>query len=284
VLYIFHAICIFIWLLGVIKNGKYSWHAIINTYFIFLLVVDVPEVFFSHYLGFYRFLIHLLFDFNKDDQLGLIFSDGFILPVFSIIVCHYATQIKNHWRLTFIFTLLQGILEWIYLRLGYLLYHKWNLWLSVTLYFIGIRLSTEYASRLMRYNPPVSYSLRIAAATYSVTVWVGAVLGGLLIRLYEWTPHLFTLQSAEDRFPDVSISWVLALLSAIIVPKIPLKYRPIVFMIFSALATAFCYFAYGHGWLIYHRWNHLLTALRWFIPFIVIMWFDHWESTYAKDP
>jgi hypothetical protein len=103
-------------------------------------------------------------------------------------------------------------------------------------------------------------------------------------RIYEWSPHLFRLQSAEDRFPDVSISWVLALLSAIIIPKTPLTYRPIVFMIFAALATVFYYFAYGHGWLIYHRWNHLLTALHWFIPFIVIMWFDHWESIHSKNP
>jgi len=263
-----------------VKKGKYSWFVVISAYFMFVLIVDAPKVVFSHFLRLYTFPINLLSDPNKDHQLGLIFSDGLILPLTGIIFCHYAAQTKNHWRLSCVFTVLQGTLEWVYLNLGYLHYYKWNIWLSVAIYFIGFRITAKYASRIMRYNPPVPYALRIAGATYTTTVWVGAVLGGELIRLYEWIPHIFKLHSAEDRFPDVAISWALALLSSLIVPEIHHKYRPMVFVIFAAIATAIYYVGYARGWLIYHSWNHLFTALRWFVPFGVVMWFDICESNH----
>lgn len=282
-LYIFQTICFSIWFFWVIRRGKYSWHAILNTYFICLLVVDTPEVIFFHFYRLYTFPTHLLSNPNADYQLGLIFSDGIILPLTGIIFCHYAVQTKHLWRLSFGFTLLQGTLEFIYLGLGYLHYNNWSHWLSLAFYFIGFRIAAGYASRIMKYNPPVPYSLRIAASVYASTVWFGAVLGGVLLNLYEWRPGLFKLPSAEDRFPDVGISWVLALFSAMIIPRIPLRYRPIVFIVFAALTTSFCYFAYGHGWLIYHRWNHFLTALRWFVPIIIVIWFDRWESVRAKS-
>jgi hypothetical protein len=240
------------------------------------------EVIFNPLLRFYSFPVHLLSDLNKDRHLGLVFSDGIILPFTSIIFCHYVIQTQTYWRLILFFNLLQGILEWLYLSMGYLYYHKWLIGLSIAFYFIGSCLSARYASRLMQYNPPVPYVIRLAAATYSFTVWLGGIFSGLL-GLFEWKPQLFTLPSAEERFPDVFICWVLALFAAIIVPKTFPKYKPIVFLIFAAFATFFYYFAYGQGWLIYHRWNHLLTALRWFVPFIIISWYDRWESAPVKN-
>jgi hypothetical protein len=40
-------------------------------------------------------------------------------------LCHYVMQSKKYWRLLFTFTLLQIILECVYLSSGYLLYNKW---------------------------------------------------------------------------------------------------------------------------------------------------------------
>jgi hypothetical protein len=72
------------------------------------------------------------------------------------------------------------------------------------------------------------------------------IIGGALISLYQWRPMIFKKVGADDRFMDLALSWILALLSAIIIPKVPKK--------------------------------HLCTALRWFVPFIIIVWYDRWES------
>jgi hypothetical protein len=129
----------------------------------------------------------------------------------------------------------------------------------------------------MRYNPPIPYSVRLAAAIYAAVEWPVAILCGLF-RLFEWKPELFPQLFAKQPLPYIIIAWVLALLAAVIVPKTLSKYRPMVFLTLAALATFFFYFAYGQGWLIYYRWNHFLTALRLFVSFIIIIWYDRWES------
>jgi hypothetical protein len=277
-LYIFHAIICSLWLLWVINKGNYSWHAIINAYCIFLLTIDAVETILSSALGFYTFPAHVFSDPIKDSILGFIISDGIILPFISIILCHYVTQNKKYWYLIFSFSLMQIVLEWIYLSSGYLLYHKWNIALSFTLYLIGSYLTAKYASSLMRYNPPVPYSVRLAAATYVSIEWPVAVLVGL-INLFEWKPELFPHLFQKQPLPFIAIAWVLTLLAAVIVPKILSKYRPMVFLILATLGTYFFYFAYGKGWLIFYHWNHFLTALRLFVSFIILIWYDRWEST-----
>lgn len=276
-LYIFHAIIYSLWLFLVIRKGKYSWHAIINTYCIFLLTIDGFEIL-SAGLGFYSFPAHLFSDPIKDGHFGFIISDGIILPFTSIILCHYVMQTKKYWRVLFGFILLQIVLEWVYLSSGYLLYHKWNIGLSFILYSIGSYITAKYASSLMEYNPPVAYPIRLAAAIYAAVEWPVAILVGLL-RLFEWRPELFPQLYAKQPLPFIAVVWVLALSAAVIVPRTLSKYRPIVFLMLAALATCFFYFAYGQGWLIYHRWNHFLAALRLFVSFIIIIWYDRWEAT-----
>lgn len=280
-LYIFHSIIFSLWLFWVLSKGKYSWHAIMSAYGIFLLTIDAVEAITSSALGFYSFPTHLFSDPIKDETFGFIISDGIILPFTSIILCHYVTQTKKYWRILFIFILLQLILEWVYLSSGYLLYHRWNIGLSFILYFVGSYITAKYASRLMRYNPPVPYSVRLAGVTYAALEWPVAFLVGLL-KLFEWKPELFPQLFAKQPLPFIAVAWVLVLLAAVIVPKTLFKYRPMVFLILAALATFFFYFAYEQGWLIYYRWNHFLTALRLFVSFIILIWYDRWESTQEK--
>jgi hypothetical protein len=94
-LYIIQAIIISLWLVWVISKSKYSWHAIINAYCIFLLTIDAVETITSPTLGLYTFPAHLFSDPVKDGLFGFIISDGFILPFTSIILCHYVTQHKK---------------------------------------------------------------------------------------------------------------------------------------------------------------------------------------------
>jgi hypothetical protein len=282
-LYIYHAIIYSLWLFWVIRKGKYSWHAIINAYCIFLLTIDAVETILSPTLGYYSFPAHLFTDPVKDGTFGFLMSDGIILPFTCIILCHYLMQSKKYWHVLLIFNLLQFIFELVYLSRGYLLYHKWNIGFSAILYFFGSCIIAKYVSNLMEYNPPMNYSLRLAAAIYAAVEWPVAILVGVF-RLFEWKPKLFPWLFSKQPLPFIAIVWVLALLAAIIVPKTEPKYKPMVFLILAALTTSFFYFVHGQGWLIYIHWNHFLTVLRIFVPFILIIWYDRWERAYLTKP
>lgn len=278
-LYIINSIIVIIWTIYIIKKEKYNWHGIICTYFFALIVVDSTEIIFNQLLSLYKFPTFLLNEFSKDNQLGIVFSDGIILPLTTIIFCHYATKKQYYWRLAFIFTFLWHTpLEWIYHKLGYVKYENWRIWYSMLIYLAGFRFLGPYAKRILTYNPPLPYFIRMGNFTYGITAWIGALLGGALISLYQWRPMIFKKAGADDRFLDLSLSWLLALLLAIIIPKVLKENRQYFFMGIFILVTAFSYFSNWQGWLIYHNWNHLCTALRWFIPFSIIVWYDRWET------
>ncbi len=278
-LYIINSIIVLFWAIYIIKKEKYNWHGILCTYFFTLLIVDVLEIIFNQLLSFYKFPTFLLSDFTKDNQLGVIFSDGIILPLTAIIFCHYATKKQYYWSLAFIFTFLWHFpLEWVYLKLGYLKYENWSIWYSMLIYLASFRLFGPYAKRVLTYNPPLPYFIRIGSFSYGITAWIGALLGGTLFNLYQWRPMIFKKVGADDRFMDLGLSWTLALLLAIIIPKAVHKYRPLLFMGIATLVLAFAYFSYWQSWLIYHNWNHFYTALRWFFPFIIMVWYDRWET------
>lgn len=279
-LYIGQSIVLLIWLIYVIWREKYSLHAILTTYLLFVMITDIPEIFFNQILQLYRFPTQLLTDNIKDNQLGIVFSDGIILPMTNILICHYAIKTKKLWRVSLAFTATYGIMEWLYLKFGYLIYHKWSIWISIAIYFSVSRMVLNYASRLMLYKPPMSYFIRIGASTYAITAWFGAILGGVLLGFYQWRPYIINNSGGDDRLSDLGISYIFAVLSAIIVPRIKTKFRPLLFISFAVIAIIFSYYSHGQGWLIYHKWNNVLTALRWIIPFLGIIWLDKWESKY----
>lgn len=262
-LYIINSLIVLVWLIYIIKKENYSWHGILCVYFFSLLIIDTTEVLFNHLLSFYQFPSRLLTGFHKDNQLGVVFSDGFILPLTAIIFCHYVRKKQQYWRMAFIFTFLwHAPLEWIYLKLGYIRYENWNIWYSTLVYFAAFRFFGKYADRLLTYNPPIPYFIRIGTFTYGASAWPGAMVGGALAGLYQWRPHIFHASSADDRFTDLGISWLLAILTAVMIPRALPKYRPFIFIGLAVSATAFSVYGYGKGLLIYNHWNHTLTALR----------------------
>lgn len=277
-LYIIHLTIIFIWLIYVMKKGRYTLHAIVTTYFFFVMFVDVPESIFSYVFGLYKMNTHLSDNYRVINPLGLLIADGYILPFTNMILLHYATRVKNLWKISLVIASTYGMIEWIHIQLGYLTYYKWSIWLSIAIYFFVSRFFINFASWFLLYNPPLPYSLRIAGATYSITVYMGAFLSGGLLDLYQWRPFFVKNPGDDDRIVSVSICFALALLSAAIIPKVKPKYRSMVFISFAIITIAFSYFAYSQGWLIYHKWNHLLTALYWLVSIAVLIWYDRWES------
>jgi len=277
-LYVIQSIVLLIWLIYIIRKEKYSARAMITAYLFFVMVTDIPEITFNQLLEFYKFPTYLFVNNIKDNQMGIVFSDGIILPMTNMIICHYAIKTKKPWSVAFVFAAVYGLLEWIYLKLEYLIYYKWNIWISISIYFLVSRFIFIFASKLMQYKPPLPYFIRIGTSTYAVTAWFGAILGGSLAGLYQWRPYIFQHESADDRFSELSISLIFALLSAVIIPKTKQKYRPIFFTSFAVVAIIISYYSRGQGWLIYNNWNNVLTAIRWIIPFAVLVWLDRWES------
>lgn len=280
-LYIIHCVIMLIWVSIIVKKEKYSWHAVLSNYMMALLAVDTFEVVFFHFLRLYVFRANLLAIPDKDYHLGLIFSDGVILPLTSVVFCHYAANAKRRFLVVLAFTLMHVFLELLYLNLGFLQYNHWSIAFSAVIYLAGFSFSAKYAYRVLRYNPPMPYALRIAGAAYAIPVWFSAVLGGQLLGLFIWSPHLFKLPSAEDRVPELSITWAVTLLSALIAPRIQRRFRPLLFMSFAALETLFCIYAHYKGWLIFYGWNTVLTALRWFVAMGIVTLYDKWESKYT---
>jgi hypothetical protein len=248
-----------------------------------LFFIDIPEVIFNRILGWYSFPTHLLNNFEMDTQLGLLFSDGVILPLVGIIFTFYIKP--NHpWRYTFYFVVGLISLEFLYLKLGYLLYIRhWNILYSTITYILGIRLYAHFAPRFVSYSPPVPYWLRLLSFTYASTAWVGAVVGGAFFSLYQFRPHIIKSELGDDRFADIGSSWILGIITAIMIPKVSKRFKFISFMSIALLASVWALFMYRKGWLIYHHWNHFLTLSRYFAPYLLIWWYDRWETTLEKQ-
>lgn len=277
-LYIIHTSLLLIWLIYIIKKEKYSWHSILLAQFFFVIIVDIIESFFSYFLGYYKFNTFLSDNYRIVNAIGLIFTDGFILPFTGIILLHYTPRIKNPWILPFVFSAIFSLLDLIYLRLGYLTYYNWNEWISFFIYLVFSRIFVSLAPKILYYVPPLPYSIRIAAATYGLTIYSGAFIS--VFNLYQWTPLIVPNPGDADRVFSVSTSIILALISAVSIPKIKQKFSPIVFFSLSVLVITFFYYAHSQGWLVYHKWNHILTALYWIVSFFAIILYDRWECKY----
>jgi len=278
-LFIIHIILLTIWCIRIVKKGEYTWGTLLSAFFVFVILVDLAEILFNFLLEYYKFPAHLLSDFHQDNQLGVILADVVIIPLTAIIVCHYFIHSKKRWLLIILFTIMQGLIEVVYLQFGYLIYYHWNTWISIAVYFIGLCILTKFAPRFLRKEKPLPYWLILTASVYNIAGMLGgAVMGGELLSLFEWRPHIFNSPHADDRFSEITTLTLLGILTGILIPKFKSKYRLIVFGLLAVVGIS--YYTIGHwmGWLLYNNWNIYLTMIRWFVPFAIIAWLDRQES------
>lgn len=201
-LYVLNTILIMLWCIYVIKKSKMNWHDIISIYTLAVLLIDIPEIIFYRILERYAFVVKLLSNPNKDSQLGIIFSDGLILPVVIIIFTSYITP-KNIWKCVTGFTVLHIALEFIYLKLGYLKYNNWKIIYSTIAYLIGFRLFTYFALRFKCYKPYVPFWIRLSSFSYPVSSWFGSLFSGTLMNLYQFKLGIFKNEYTDDRIIDL---------------------------------------------------------------------------------
>ncbi len=276
-LYIMMIFVTLTWVIYLKKTKNISWHFLINTAAIGVMFVDIIEIIFNQLMGLYKFPTKFLSDPLKDNQLGVIFSDVLILP-FTALLFTYFSSIYKKWKVTILFTVCYILMEVLFLKTGYIIYNKWSIWLSFSAYLIGFSFFSLFANRLVNYDPPIPYRIRLLSFTYSITAIIGGLLGGALIELYQWRPGVFEFPPADDRFADLGLSLILALMISTIIPFVLYKYKLLMFLLLTSIIVTFSFYASQQGWLIYHKWNHFLTAIKWFAPIIIVYFYDRWES------
>lgn len=278
-LYIIMLAVIIVWMVILIYKSHLSWHSIVAAYAIGVFSADLVEVSFNLLLGLYKFPTHLSTNPILENELGIIFADTLILPFTLIIFLHYAKK-DQPWRTSLPFAILFILLEIIFLKLGYLKYIHWNLAYSAILYVTVFRFYAHLTPRITSYNPPIPYPVLLLSFSHTIIMWVGALFASPLLKMYQFRPGVFKDIMADCRFTDLLSGDVLAVICAVFIPRISNRLKPLAFTIIAFIGVSFALYSYYNGWLIYHRWNHFFTILRYLVPLFLIMLYDRWESSY----
>lgn len=281
-LFIITTVFFLLWSIWVIRKGKLSWHAVIGIYVATLFVVDFGDVPFDYWFNFYDLPAHLLNNPDSDYYLGIVFSDGMIFPLFTIIFCYYTSQYRHPWLLSLLFASMLGIMEFCFVKFGYMVYHNWNHWLTPAITFVALRTLAHFSHRFVRYSPPVSYRFRLICFTYVFTEWPGAVMGSGLMNLYHWRLHVFNNSPADDRFMAMTLATVMGGLAAVLTSIIAQRYKIFLFLGLGSVSALFAIFMNAKGWLLYNRWSNLYTAVRYILPYLLVYLYDRLELAYTK--
>ncbi len=281
-LYIILLTAFIVWMIFLMKKQTLSWHAYITAYSIGVYVADVTEVSFNLLLGLYKFPTHLLTDPVFDNELGIVFSDTMILPIALIIFLYYAKK-ERPWRTSLPFVAMFIVTEIIFLITGYVKYIHWSLLFSALAYIFAFRLAVQNALRISHYDPPIPYFVRLMCFSHTIIMWAGAIFALPLLKMYQFRPGVFEDIMADCRFTDLLSGDILSIILTLVIPRIQNRHKAIVFTAVTIMGTAFALFANYSGWLIYHRWNHILMALRYFVPILLIFLYDRWEFAYKAE-
>ncbi|MGM0881478.1 MAG: hypothetical protein ACQEXQ_10640 [Bacillota bacterium] len=174
-------------------------------------------------------------------------------------------------------------MELTYLKLGYMKYIHWNILFSSVFYVAGFRFGAYLAPRISSYDPPIPYRLRLLCFSHMILMWVSAIFAMPLLKMYQFKPGLFKDFMTDCRVAELVSGDTLSVLSTIFIPVIPQKIKAPAFAVIAFIGISIALFSYHKGWLIYHRWNHFLTALRYIVPVALIMLYDRWESSYKIE-
>jgi hypothetical protein len=259
------------WLL---KTERINWNSFWTIYSIALITVDIIEIFINIIFNLYKFPANLFTNSEKDNFMGIILADSVILPLTAIVFCYIAKS--QPWKASINFTILYTFLEWIYLKLGYLQYYGWKLYYSALAYVIGFSIFAPVATKLIDKPNKIPYFVRLSTFAYLVLVIPGAI-PDVLLHLHHWRPGIFSDFWSDDRVADLGSCLVISVIIGIIIPRTRKEYKLSVFIVLSLLTVLFGFISYWKGWLVYVKWNHLLTFVRYTLPYIILYWYDKWQ-------
>lgn len=280
-LYIITSIIFVVWAIIIIRKKYMSLHSIISIYAITVFFVDWGDVVFYLWARFYDIPAKLPRNIDIGNYLGIMFSDGIIFPAAAIVFCYYSIRYRHPWLLSALFASMFGVIEYIFTKFGFMIYHNWNHFLTPVITFILLLILSQFSNRLVNYSPPTSYKLRLMCFMYTIVEWPGGIMAATL-HLYVYRLHIFATETADTRFVAMPVSTLLSIIVALIIDKIHPKYRILLFPGLGIGYSIFAIWMYYNGYMIYNHWNHMLTVIRYLVPFIVVYFFDRWESNYTN--
>lgn len=278
-LYIITSILFVAWAILIIQKKRMSLHSIINIYFVTVFFVDWGDVIFYKWANFFDIPAKLPRSIDVGNYLGIIFSDGIIFPAAAIVFCYYSVRYHHPFLLSALFASMFGIIEIIFRKYGFIVYHNWNPFVTPVITFVLLLILAGYSNRFANYSPPVSYKLCIMCFIYGIIEWPGGILAATL-HLYLYRPRIFADGTSDTRFVAMIVSTLLAVIAAIIIDKVKPKNKIILFLGSGICYSIFAFWMYSNGWMIYNHWNHILTVLRYIIPYTAVYYLDKWESSY----
>lgn len=270
-----------IWAVYVIRKGHLSAHTVFAIYTISLVVADYGDATCDYWLDFYDLPTHLLIDTDAGEHLGLILSDGVIFPLIGIVFCYYAARYQRPWLTSLLFAVMLGLMEFLYVTLGFMVYHHWTHFTTAALAFPTLMVMACFAKRFIGYNPPVPYRLRLACAVYTLSAWPVALLSGILF-LFEYTP-LLAKGTANDPLLIILPTTAISVADALLVPSTAPRHKMALFLLLGVCSSAFALVLYGVGMIQYNHWNSLLTAFVFMAPYPLIWLFNKWEWRYTRQ-
>jgi len=274
-----------IWSIYVVRKGHLTLHTLFGVYAVTLFLVDYGDVSFDFWLNLYDLPVHLLNNLDIGGYLGIILSDGIIFPLVAIVFCYYSVRYHRPWLLSILFALMLGTIEFIFVKTGYMVYHYWNHWITPAIVFISLRIFAHFSDRFIHYSPPISYRLRLLCSIYAFVEWPGAVLGGAM-RLFQFKLNIFNNEIFDDRIVAMIFTTIMGGLAAVLITKIPQKYKIMFFLGLAITSSIFNLLMHSQGLFLYNYWNSLLVILRYIIPYLVVYFYDRWEGAYTRrfDP
>jgi len=274
--YIINIAVYIIWAIYLLRREKMDFHRFIEMYSLSIICIDPPEFILFKVLDFYSFQPKLLANPIKDSLLGLMFSDGFILPLAAIILYCYVKP-NRIWRYAFIFSGLHIALELLYLRFGYLKYNNWSIWYSSAAYLSGYTTAVYLFLLLKRKSTP--FWLRLAIFAYPAFGWFGIVFNGLL-DFNRFELDFFKNEEVSNDIIHIGVVWGIVLLHAIFVSHLKPLLREYVYILTALSVSIFFIWLCSKGMLFYSHWNNILIILRWSTSFALLFLYGNWELKY----
>jgi hypothetical protein len=116
-----------------------------------------------------------------------------------------------------------------------------------------------------------------------MVVAIPGAIPDVLFHLHYWRPGIVRDFWSDDRIADLGSSLIISIIIGIVIPKTPCAYKLLTFIILSLLTVLFGFISYWKGWLVYVKWNHFLTFVRYTLPYIFLYWYDRWQVKIRKN-
>jgi hypothetical protein len=248
-----------------------------------LVPIDWTDIVISRFLGLYHLPMHLFKDVSMDTKLGIIVSDVIMMPPLGVITCYFIAKYKKWWIPIFT-VVIMVLMEAVMVYFHFMVYVNFNPLYTACLYVLSLLLYTNFADRLINYNPPVPYSYVLFFATYIIMGIFFTIFGGSILELFMWRPGIFTDHVADCWFVEIPGLIVFGLIACFTVPKLKNKlYRALIFISFSVIGIVFSIYMHSKGMLIYNKWNTFFMILRYLVPSTILIIYDRWEYGYIES-